>query len=419
MRWSIVLLAFVTSVGAQEFPNWLKISGGYRARGEFTRDSDFERGANQNYFLGRFRLGALITVNPDLQFYVEGQDARSAGLGDPALGDGRVDYADFNQAWARFGSESRTWQLQIGRQELAFGDERLIGADRDLDPLGFHWDAAKLTYKHDNVQVESFAAWQTDSKQHQLNSSNLMHRLYGIYVTLPSYSPKLQMNSYLFFDEDLHHLHPDSPSFLKNRIGALGVRATGEFTKAFEYNLELTVERGRSESQAARAWAGHWELGWRPMEDDRSPRLGVEYNYASGDSNPDDHVHGTFDDLHPAGFNKFGMADPFAWRNMKNPSLNVEVPLGAKWKIFGGTRWFWLASTRDGLYTVGEEVATPSRMATSAYVGQQVNAAVMWQKSVHWRAAAGYSWLSSGSYLQQSGLNGRLSMPYVSLDFAF
>ncbi len=58
----------------------------------------------------------------------------------------------------------------------------------------------------------------------------------------------------------------------------------------------------------------------------------------SGDNHPGDGRHTTFDDLYPAGYNKYGMADPFAWRNLRNVSGGVDWSLSQRWRVGFGCR---------------------------------------------------------------------------------
>src|SRR5262249_39533523 len=48
------------------------------------------------------------------------------------------------------------------------------------------------------------------------------------------------------------------------------------------------------------------------------PRLGAVYSYASGDGNPHDGVHGTFDNLFPTNHRLYGIMDFFSLQNIQD-----------------------------------------------------------------------------------------------------
>lgn len=145
-------------------------------------------------------------------------------------------------------------------------------------------------------------------------------------------------------------------------------------------------------------------------------RLGIEYNFASGDRDPADGRHGTFDDLYPAGFNKYGITDPFAWRNIRYPAVGVEMPVTRRWTIY---RLFRLASLHDGLYPGGDQSLVRNPAATSTKVGSHVLVAAGYSRSDCWRLYAGYGYLFPGAYLRQSGYLTPLRTAYLQSSLTF
>jgi hypothetical protein len=76
----------------------------------------------------------------------------------------------------------------------------------------------------------------------------------------------------------------------------------------------------------------------------------LEYNFASGDSNPNDGIHGTFDNLFPSNHGLYGIMDFFSWQNMQNVRLGASVrPLRNLTVRLDGYA-FWLATTHDYYY---------------------------------------------------------------------
>jgi len=62
-----------------------------------------------------------------------------------------------------------------------------------------------------------------------------------------------------------------------------------------------------------------------------TPKLRLEFNHASGDSNPSDGKHGTFDVLYPTAHDKYGMADQVGWKNVKQRPIACIAPADLFW----------------------------------------------------------------------------------------
>src|SRR5437667_4227840 len=91
---------------------------------------------------------------PWLNFYAEGRDSR--GYWDEPNANPDLDTMDLHQAFVQIGNP-RLFPLiaKIGRQELRYGDERLIGVS-DWTNVRRTFDAAKLRYEVEGFTHDSF-----------------------------------------------------------------------------------------------------------------------------------------------------------------------------------------------------------------------------------------------------------------------
>lgn len=64
------------------------------------------------------------------------------------------------------------------------------------------------------------------------------------------------------------------------------------------------------------AWGTTDGLGYRFQRVSWKPPVFCQYDYANGDRNPKDGVHGTFDTMYPTAHDRIGIADLFGWRNI-------------------------------------------------------------------------------------------------------
>ncbi len=402
----------------QPWPAWMKWGMEFRGRVELPRALNFEAGRDNRFYLGRSRVSVGIETTEWLRFHAQVQDARASGFSDPDDLDSAIHHVDFRQAYADFGPAKSAWGVRIGRQELAFGDERLVGADNYWDALGQTFDAVRLTYRRSGLRLDGFGSFVVAPTCQGLARPSTGNQLYGLYASFDKGPRGSVIDPYLLWKSNRRVGDGVGPMG-DSDVFTYGLRAAGNLPQRLDYNVEMALQGGHEADESIWAWAGHWELGVRPLGAESGPRFGAEYNFASGDDNPGDGRHATFDDLYPAGYNKFGMADPFGWRNLRNISGAVDWSLNTNWKVGIGYRALWVASIRDGLYTKGDSCLTRNPDASSDHVGNQASLYASWAFSKSWQLHAGYARFFPGSYLSDSSYRGRFSTPYVMVSYNF
>ena len=80
------------------------------------------------------------------------------------------------------------------------------------------------------------------------------------------------------------------------------------------------------------------------------PRVFTQYDYASGDKNAHDGIHGTFDTMYPTAHDRFGISDQFGWQNINAVRAGITIEPHRRWTVTGQWLDFWLASATDSLY---------------------------------------------------------------------
>jgi hypothetical protein len=396
-------------------PAWLKL--GVELRGRAESGNTFDETARTPLYLNRVRLNVAVQPGHWVRFFIQGQDARVFG---PGAGRERAylqDTIDVRQAYLDLGHAEGGWLLRAGRQELAFGDERLMGADDYWDCFGQSFDAVRLGFARGGIRVDAFTGFRVQAAHGRLDPFDENSRISGLAVHLTT-SGEGALEPYVLWKRG--GVTRDLSGGPGHRdVLTEGVRAQGALPHSLEYNVEMGLQRGHVVNEEISAWAGHWEVGWKPLGLDSGLRLGIEYNYASGDEDAHDGKHGTFDDLYPAGFNKCGIADPIAWRNIRYPGIGAEVPVAKAWTIYATYRRYWLANIHDGLYPGGDEYLVRNPAARGSEVGAYALASVAYTRSEHWRFYAGYGRLAPGEYLRESGYQAPLRTAYVQSSFTF
>ena len=151
-----------------------------------------------------------------------------------------------------------------------------------------------------------------------------------------------------------------------------------------DYEGEVMLQAGTSRASAGsatdlahRAAALHLAVG-RRLDLPWSPRPVLEYDFASGDGDPDDLANERFDPLFGArrfDFGPTGLYGALARSNLSAPGVRVELAPRRTVDAFAGYRLAWLASPRDAWTAAGLRDRTG---ASGAFVGQQLEGRVRW-----------------------------------------
>ena len=291
------------------------------------------------------------------------------------LGASRRDSVDLATAWMEFGpAEGPGWRARAGRQELSIGDERLLGSDSEWANLPVTFDALLLEWRSESARVEVFTAAPVGIVHRSRNRHLREERLQGIHAAAQAAGTWWEP-----------FLLRSTNSLESTERDTAGVLVKGESRWGLEHNLEIAMQRGHTQDLAVRAWAAHLELG-RSLKADRLA-VAVEYNFASGDSDPEDGNTGSFDDLYAAAYNKYGVLDPFAARNLQNTEVSAEWQVYRSLKLLGGVRNYWAVSTSD-IIDAGD-AAVRLNAGSGLHLTDQTHVAAIFTPTRKWTFAAG------------------------------
>lgn len=401
--------------GGSRLPAWIKIGGELRARVE--SGNEFDSAPYRHSYLNRLRLDVTVQPRPWMRFFFQGQDARALALGSGQDVTDLGNTLDVHQGYVAFGNEERGWQLKAGRQELEIGDEWMVSADSDWDCFGYVFDAVRLGFQGESYRLDAFTGFRVEPEHNGMDHLDRSSRVSGASVQFKTRGEDF-VEPYFLWKRGGDTLDLSGNPGHRDVLSP-GLRAQGAISNGVDYGAEMVLQRGHVVADRIAAWAGHWEVGWQPLGDKNKLHLSLGYSYASGDEDPGDTRHATFDDMYPAGYTSAGTPEPLTWRNTRSPSLSVEVPLSRRWTLEGGYRHYWLATTNDGLYLGGDEYLVRNPSAGRTEIGSYPYVAASYAPSSRWQFHAGYGRLFPGAYLRQSGYPTPLSWAFLQSGFAF
>ena len=358
------------------------------------------------WLLNRFRFGALWKPASWIRVYAQGQDARE-WFSDRAkipgnLGAEGDDSFDLRQAYVEIGDSSQfPLVLKAGRQELAFGNERLIGVS-DWNNFTRTFDAVRLSWIEPKWRLDAFASSVVVIDRGEFNQSDLFNGnnnyrqqvFSGLYFT----ASELSFGSFELYalwlseanggvsnvESSVSPTRPTTGLASKpSSFGTYGGRVHGDPKKlhGFEFDVEGAYQNGDLQGLSLDAFAVHAGAGYN-FDCPWKPRLWLEYNYATGDSNPNDQSSETFQNLFPTNHKFYGFMDLFSWQNIHNPMIGLQVSpvknVTAELDFHG----FWLASTNDVWYRSNAAAVRPLTTAgenASSFVGTELDFVLGWK----------------------------------------
>ncbi len=405
-------------------------------------NNDFDARVNgptdDAWLLTRFRLGAKFEPAPWVRVYAQGQDIRELGGSRPnnvgTLGADGDDVFDVLQGWVEVGPGGEGLSLRAGRQPLNFGDQRLLGNPQWLNSTRA-WDALKARYAAETWQVEAFAGSPVTFLNNQWNTSDYFNIHEGrnavdsgIYFSARELIPGQSATDFYVIHQQLNKVAAGAgaPAGAVGRtsVWSLGTRMKGDPRRLhrWDYDLEMVAQMGTAGGLSHRAFAGHWGGGYN-FEHAWQPRLGVQFNYATGDGNPADGRSGTFQNYFPGNHALYGFMDTTAWMNLLNPQVNVSFQPTERLRITGDVMAFWNASNGDAWYAANTitqvRALTPAALGAGCYRGAEWDLNAYYKLNTHVNLQAGYAFFLAGSYLERTGAHDNAHFAYSQMTVNF
>jgi hypothetical protein len=392
------------------------VRGEFRGRIEGFDGGGFGNGNHDAYWMDRFRLNAAVRATDALTFMVQAHDARAFDKKTGGQLPPMRDTLDLRQAYGEYRQAHAV--VRIGRQDLAFGEQRLIG-NLPWTNAGRSFDAGRVTIKEKIGQFDVFAASVVTIYPEAFDSSGHGNLLYGTYESLTGILPKQTIEPYVLWRQSR-----DVPAELGGtapiRQATAGLRMAGLLPLGFDYSGEAALQRGSVGADQIQAWAGHALVGKAIGTRRMSPRLFGEFNHASGDPNPKDGIRGTFDQLYPTGHDKLGLADQVGWKNISHARGGVEFKPARRWQVASSYHSWWLASPNDALYSASGAVVVRSSSGTAGrHVGQEIDGMVTYVYSPQLQINSGLAHVFPGEFLERTTDGHAYTYPYVMVTYVF
>ena len=408
LNWLIICLGLLPIFHSSEarsdsfWPQKIKVGGEFRARIESEINFPSKTSTPINDTFGLLRTRVYLDINPNSELRIFGMFQSTESIDQDSALIKYPDQQSFYQGWffAKNNAPTST-AIKVGRQELIYGDQRLIG-NADWTNIGRSFDGAVLHIDNKAFWVDAFG---TRIK----TPAGLEQQFAGVYGHWKKF-PGGEYEPYVLV------LHGSNSGVNSGELTAvtIGSRIKAKFKKNWDWGFEGAYQSGESAGNLVSAFATHARLGftfpipWRP-------RLGIEFNFASGDNNPTSGTVSTFNNLFPTNHDKYGFMDLFAWKNLYDlrTGLNCQpLPFMTATLEY---HLFMLPAPANGTFLYNGTQLRAGIPGASPFAGQEIDALLKFKPWKYFDALIGYSVFFPGTFYSDTGESATAQFVYSQL----
>ena len=397
---------------------WLDVGGQVRLRYEHFENfgwSDADA-ADDGWLLTRLRLHANLELGRNLRFFAEGiyADQEKRVLGPRPIDENHLDLQNlFVEVRGDLGGTKAG--LRVGRQELLYGKQRLIGP-LDWGNTRRTFEGAVAYLKGDGWRLDGFFAQPVVVAIDDFDESAEVD-FAGLYYANTCRKGTVWELYGFYYNNEAKAFFGVTGEDERFTIG--GAARGPIYGTTLDYDAEAAWQGGTFAGGDIATWMATAELGWKPCDVCWKPRLAVGADYASGDDDGPGGDQGTFHQLFPTGHLWFGWADVIGRQNLVAGRVTLSAQPWNKVTVRGDLHAFWRAETADAVYNAAGTVQRAPGGSDELFVGTELDLLVTWKAQRHLDLEVGYGHFFAGDFLSDSGSSEDIDFVWLGATLTF
>jgi len=332
-----------------------------------------------DYLLDRVQLHADLHLGPHVRIFTQLVDARAFWKN--VVGPADQDRLDVEQAFVDvsvpLGQGNLTFS--VGRREPDFGLQRFVDM-RDGPNVRQPFDSVAADYTRNDWRVVAFYARPVDTRDQRAfdDVSSGHFTVTGARVERRNVGPgTLSLFGAQLRDDNASYLAASGPE----RRNVLDLRYVGR-AAGWDWDFEGMGQGGSVGGKDVRAWGGGSLFGYTWASRPWSPRLGLQFDAATGTRDPSGNTLRTFNPLFPNGFYEMLSGYP-GYANFVHVRASAMVhPIKTLSTVFN-VGALWRSTTADAVYLLPAIPVPGTAGQGSAYSGTYAQIRLDWVISPH------------------------------------
>lgn len=290
--------------------------------------------------------------------------------------------------------------FKAGRQSVSYADRRVWGPGEWGNVGRYLWDIAKVYCDTDWIRLDGIFGKRVLYSPIGFDDDHYPYDVFGLYGTTKKLPMKLDL--FYVYKVDDHGTTKGESGEGDLRRHTLGGYADGKIGKAIDYRGTLAFQLGNEGKDNVQACGANARTGYT-FDVPWQPRVGIEYSYASGDSNPKDSLNQTFDGVFGAIDSYYGRMNLFSWMNLRDYEVSFSIKPVSKLRVSLDYHYFELARKRDAwYYGTGKPQARDKSGGSGRALGQEIDLIAKYNLNEHVELMAGYSRFFSGPFIDRA-----------------
>jgi hypothetical protein len=400
----------------EQLPNWMSLDVELRSRIEEQTSLGYVPGKDRLYELTRVRGGLTVRPTPWLTGYLQFHDLHALGLPLRDVASNMRDTFDFRQGYLDF--HPGPMHLIVGRQELKFGDERVVGIS-DWTQTSRTWDGADLRLGDKN-RIDLFTTSVVAIEPTSLDKHGAGLTFHGAEASLDTVVPKTSIQPFVLVRALPRVISQQGRAGTETEV-SFGSYYDAKLPFGFDMSGTGVLQRGSYSNDSIHAGAGIIRGGYAAASLPWKPHIEGEYDYATGNPQTNALRIGTYDQQYPSNHNAFGLVDLFGFQNIKQDRLNFSLAPRSNFLLLFQTGSLHVASVRDGVYTsAGASLfkAPPAGFLHDG-IGTEFDASAKYIFHNSFVVNAGVGHLFPGAVMTSSAHGAPLTLGYLQLTYRF
>jgi len=361
---------------------YLSLGADWRNRYEYNNAMDFgvgPTGAKQSYDISRMEVHADLHIADQVQVFAQLQNDNAPWKKIILPVD--EDRLDLEQGFITVVEPlgGGTFKFRVGRQQMAFDMQRFISV-RNGPNVRQSFDAIWFDYELAKWRLIAFYSYPVVSRNLRCFDDYSSNDLtYGGIRAERKINNTFRISSYFSRYTNANAVFLTASGHERRNI--LDIRLADK-TPAYDWDLETMGQTGNIDNKQIRAWAIGSVSGYTFENIHWMPRIGLQFDAASGNGHKHGGTLGTFNPLFPNG-PYFSLAGYTGYTNLFHlkPSLTVQPNSFLSAMIAFAAQW--RETTADAVY-IQPNVPVPGTAGSpGAYTGNYVQGRVDWLMQSH------------------------------------